>query len=863
MLLIHLLTVPVFPMNVSRYFLCVASLLSVLTSPVLAASAQPNVLFISVDDLKPLLGVYGSAEVKSPNIDRLASAGTTMMNNHCQQAVCAPSRMSAFTGLRPDSTRIWDLRTKIQDTRPDAVTMQQHFREAGYVTAGAGKIMHGARAEHPPSWSIPYVHHRNLPFNPAYPVPAHDNAFYQNAKSHAVYNRMNDEGVRNWRARMAYMQDAGAMPSTEALDIPDDAYVDGAIAKWGSARLEEFSKGGDPFFLTLGFCKPHLPFVAPRKYWEMYEREAFDLAAFQRQAKDSPDFAYHSFGELRSYTDISRNFSEPVPDDKARELIHGYYACVSYIDAQIGKVLDKLEALGLAENTIIVLYGDHGWHLGDHGMWCKHSNFEQATKSPLIITAPGFDRGQKATGPTEFVDIFPTLVELAGLKGPAYPLEGKSLVPVLRDPSTRVKPFAISQYPRGGGRMGYALRNDRYRYVLWMRGQWRSTMPFKPELVEAVELYDYEKDPLETVNFAGRAEYATAEAGLRKQMLDFFASQVTTPEPIPEPVGGRIEPGSSGTFIDLATIDLAAIDKRFASVDREGADLVITFGDNPRWPSIEFTASEANPWDLRGYEGVSLRLTNESAEKVRISAYLAMPGDLPAIPKRNGARADLAPGQTTDLEIPFDATAYPLDLGRLTQLRIFVIKNQRPATFRLSSIRALQEVAGFQPAGGVPTVGKPSGEDATSRLAGTALFDVGTYDPAKTTTRFASVSRGKDAMRLSFEVNNKWPSVDFMPTAADVWNLSGRRTVTVRLRNDGAETVKAFAYIATPEDTHADRARIGAKVDIRPGQIETVTLDLSQAAAEGFDPARTGRLRVFTGNHQAPVNLSLLEVTVN
>lgn len=607
------------------------------------AGEKPNILFLSVDDLKPLIGAYGFDEVPTPNMDELASRGTVMLNNHCQQAICAPSRMSMFTGLRPDSTKVWDLRTSIQDANPNAVTMQQWFKEAGYTTAGAGKIMHGARSNHPESWSVPYLSHRKLPFNSNHPVPAHDNAYYQNEKSHQVYDKLNEKGIKHWKARFDCLKDNDAMPSTEALDLPDDAYVDGALTVWAVDQLETYAKSGENFFLTVGFCKPHLHFVAPKKYWDMIDPEIIELAEFRERAKNSPSFAYHQFGELRSYTDIPNGFNNPVPDEKQRELIHGYYACVAFIDAQIGKILETLDDTGLAENTIVVLWGDHGYHLGDHGMWNKHSNFEQATFAPLIISAPGYSGNQKTTGMTEMVDTFPTLVELAGLEAP-YELEGDSLVPVMKDPEISVKEYAVSQYPRSGGRMGYALRTDRYRLVMWMKYNWRTTMPFNSGALEAVELYDYEKDPLETINVADNPEYADVVEDMRKKMGQYFAQYEEQPETVATSSGTGIRPDKDGNIINLKNLDPSTMELHFASVEKDNDELKIEFKNSPKWPSVDFVTTENEAWDLTGFQQIDIQLTNDSPASLKTTAYVTNAGDSHLNKKRNGTTKEIGGG---------------------------------------------------------------------------------------------------------------------------------------------------------------------------------------------------------------------------
>jgi arylsulfatase A-like enzyme len=312
------------------------------------------------------------------------------------------------------------------------------------------------------------------------------------------------------------------LPSTECLDVPDDAYSDGAIAAAGTKLLEKLSKKQKPFFLALGFHRPHLPFVAPKKYWDMYDEKEININPFQLHAENSPGYAYHNWGELRNYSDIPpKGKLDPA---KQKQLIHGYRASVSYVDAQVGKVISKLEELGLDENTIIVLWGDHGWHLGDHGLWCKHTNFEQATKAPLIIVAPGMSEGKHASTMAEFVDIFPTLADYAGFKVPDY-LEGESLVPVLKDPDVQVKDYALSQFFRRADIMGYTMRTERYRITLWMKGDYKHKDLFRDPVIDAVELYDYRTDPQERVSLAGDPEYAEVLKELKEKLLSLLNGQ--------------------------------------------------------------------------------------------------------------------------------------------------------------------------------------------------------------------------------------------------------------------------------------------------------------------------------------------------
>jgi arylsulfatase A-like enzyme len=486
-------------MKFVKYF----STLLVLASGLFAE--RPNILFLSMDDLKPELGCYGSDIAISPNIDRLANQGVLFEHHYIQQAICSASRASMFSGLRPDTTRVWDISSTCRENCPIAFTMQQYFREAGYVTAGSGKVMHGFTNNDPLSWTDEFVNPSELPF-----ANGKEPALYQQYQGESIHEAvvaLDASGLKTYKEKQVFMAARNAKPSTECLDLPDDAYSDGAMTVWGVERLKEYSQSEKPFFLTLGFRKPHLPFVAPKKYWDLFDRDTIPLAAFTEQAKGSPAYAYQPGYEMNGYSDIDIQEIGELPE-KQRELIHGYYACVAFIDAQIGKLLDTLEETGLADNTIIVLWGDHGWHLGDHSMWCKHTNFEQATRSPLIIHAPGMASKAKTTSMVESVDIFPTLCELAGLPTPDQ-LEGMSLVPVLKDPTVEVKPVAMSQYPDWNTKtlMGYSLRNQRYRMTAWMNKSAAETGVFNPEMVEAIELYDYKLDPLETVSQADNPEY--------------------------------------------------------------------------------------------------------------------------------------------------------------------------------------------------------------------------------------------------------------------------------------------------------------------------------------------------------------------
>ncbi len=485
-----------------------------------------NVLFIAVDDLKPILGCYGNTEILTPNIDKLASSGTVFLNNHCQQAVCAPSRASLLTGLRPDNTKVWDLKTIMRDHVPDVLTMPQYFRQMGYETVAFGKIYDPRSVDKEldePSWSIPYNEVNMVNYHPKFGTPFGGRWQLPQTKTKAQkYIREAEiKGMKGYE-KTRYAQQF-VKPSTEMIDIPDEAYMDGQITINSIKMMKRLTNQDKPFFLAVGYKKPHLPFTAPKKYWDLYNRDEIKLSKWQKQPFDGPDIAMHTWGELKSYSDIGEHIGPDglLSDQKQAELIHGYLACVSFIDVQIGKLIDELERLGLDKNTTIVLWGDHGWHLGDHGLWCKHSNFEQATRSPLIFSDPDINGNIKNSSPTEFVDIFPTLCDLVGINIPDV-LDGKSLKSIMDGRGEKVKDYAISQYPRGNNRMGYSLRTERYRYTAWFAIDFRKGEKASTEKFIGEELYDYQKDDLETKNFADEKSYLKVKNDLVDKLNNFL-----------------------------------------------------------------------------------------------------------------------------------------------------------------------------------------------------------------------------------------------------------------------------------------------------------------------------------------------------
>jgi iduronate 2-sulfatase len=418
------------------------------------------------------------------------------------------------------------------------VTLPQYFKNHGYITCAMGKVFDGRTVDEghdAVSWSQRFVsRHEFAPGGPGV-------RGYQNPKT----QKWLSEAAREFPGKPL------AGPPTERCEVPDNAYLDGAMARTAVAKIKELAQNSQPFFLAVGFYKPHLPFIAPKKYWDLYDRAALPLAVFQSMPQDSPLVAQPipNSGELRDYAGVPA--CGPIPEAQQRELINAYAACVSYIDAQVDLLIEALESSGVAGNTIICLLGDNGWHLGEHGHWGKSTNFEDATRVPLIICAPGVGKGVRTASLTEFLDIYPTLCELAGLPKPAH-LEGKSLVPVMRHPKTKLHEAAISQCctvdsqmsPKlvGGqldefsaidSQMGWTLRTARYRYVEWREARLTDNQRVFGGKVLGIELYDYEKDPSESQNVAGKQAYSKvlkAQQILFDRLLSYLPNRERQPD---------------------------------------------------------------------------------------------------------------------------------------------------------------------------------------------------------------------------------------------------------------------------------------------------------------------------------------------
>jgi iduronate 2-sulfatase len=448
-----------------------------------ASAARPNVLMILVDDLKPALGCYGDSLARTPHIDRLAASGMRFDLAFCNQAVCAPSRNNLLLASRSTSTGIYGLGRHFRDVLPNAQTMPQFFRKHGWYAESIGKVLHTGHGNHDDtfSWSTASYLDKVVEY-----LKPESSGGGQLTREEAYFSNQQLDRIRMLPRGHAW----------ERADVNDEAYADGRISRKVIERLRWHAKEGNkPFFIMAGFVKPHLPFTAPQKYWDLHDPGAFPIAQDQQDPESAPRHAGKRGGEIVNYA--------PLTVDKLREtnmqrqLIHGYYAAASFVDAQVGKVMRALEVLGLDHHTIVVLWGDHGWHLGDHGYWTKHTNYEQANRIPILIRAPGVTQAGSVTQQlAETVDLFPTLADLAGLPLPegSQSIDGFSLLPVLKDPSARVRDHAYHCYPRGR-LMGRSIRTQRYRMIEWKEtGQSASKAEY--------ELYDYKEDPRETRNIA-------------------------------------------------------------------------------------------------------------------------------------------------------------------------------------------------------------------------------------------------------------------------------------------------------------------------------------------------------------------------
>ena len=462
-------------------------LIGIITAPPAFAIEPPttktNVLFIAADDLRCDLGCYGHPIAKTPNLDRLANRGIVFNAAYCAQAVCNPSRSSVMTGKRPDTLQLYNLTKHFRDEIPDVVTLPQHFKQHGYHTENIGKIYHNWRTEiqgDPRSWSTPAMLH----------FGTHDSD--QPKADPMPKNQV-------------------TAPRCECLDVADEAYFDGRIAKQAVTRIAHLAEQEQPFFLAVGFWKPHLPFNAPKRYWDLYDPATIPEPAFPHWPAGTDQIAWHNSREL-----LRANKGKPLSAMQANQVRHGYLAGISYLDAQVGKLMDALEQHDLADNTLVVFWSDHGFHLGDHTLWCKTSNFELDARVPLIIMPPGGTQGRTNDSVVELLDLYPTLAEACKLPQPDG-LAGTSLLPIIQDQTDHVKLAALTQHPRPPyykpgemESMGYSVRTQRYRYTQWQSPDRRRIL--------AEELYDHQVDPHESKNVVSANEHQTALETLRTHL---------------------------------------------------------------------------------------------------------------------------------------------------------------------------------------------------------------------------------------------------------------------------------------------------------------------------------------------------------
>ncbi len=467
------------------------------------AQQRPNVLLILVDDLKPALGCYGDSAAKTPHLDALAASALRFDLAYCNQAVCAPSRFTLMLGSHSTSTGLYGLGSQLRAILPDAVTLPQYFAlHGGYRTESLGKVFHIGHGNHgdPTSFSVPHFHDKVI----EYLDPASTGGG-QLTREEAYFSNQRLGEIRSLPRGAAF----------ESPAVADAAYADGRVAAETIRRLRAAKQrrlqDGTPFLITAGFARPHLPFSAPQKYWDLHDPATLPMPEFEKLPAGAPGVAGKRGGEISNYKPVPEHGT--IDQRLKRKLIHGYYASTSFVDAQIGTVLNALDELELTDQTVVVLWGDHGFHLGDLGIWTKHTNYEQANRIPILIRAPGVTQPNSSTGQlAESVDLFPTLAELAGLplpQGP-QPIDGISLVPVLKNPAARVRDHAYHAYPKK--KLGRAIRTQRYRLVEW-RAPGQANQPAE------YELYDYDSDPLETENLAAKKPDVVAE--LQQKLSDY------------------------------------------------------------------------------------------------------------------------------------------------------------------------------------------------------------------------------------------------------------------------------------------------------------------------------------------------------
>jgi len=470
---------------------------------------KPNILFISIDDLRPTLGAYDDSIAVTPNLDSFADNGITFRQVFCQSAVCAPSRASLMTGIRPDSTQVWHLGDKFREINPETVTMPQYFSKFGYYTVNIGKIFHNYMPDSV-SWDEPDL--RPAQYVKPEWLGRDGETFYISEEVNKSQEIKRDSLLKLRPIRYADGWNTG--PAWEAADVHDTLYFDGAQTELAKRTLTRLAKMDQPFYLGLGFFRPHLPFAVPKKYWDLYDRNQIPLASNPNIPEGSPTLTMNSMYELRHYDGFG-HIGHPtstyrMSEDTARILKHGYYASVSYVDALFGQLINHLKSLDIYDNTIIIVWGDHGYKLGDHNSWGKMTNYNIDLQVPMLLQYPDQEkRGVQTFAITELVDIFPSLCELAEIEVPNY-MQGTSFVPLLKNQKISWKKAAFSQFHRrtkvsadGQRYMGYSINTKDFHYIEWY--SWNDTTKTKDNFKTA-ELYDRLRDPFEKMNIASNKE---------------------------------------------------------------------------------------------------------------------------------------------------------------------------------------------------------------------------------------------------------------------------------------------------------------------------------------------------------------------
>lgn len=468
--------------------------LILIAPPSIGEQGRLNFILIIMDDLRAQgLSIYGEKAMITPNIDELSAEGVVFDYAIANFPACGASRASIFTGLRPTRDRFTFAGTRIDEDTPSVKTLPEYLKDHGYHTASIGKVFHSVN-DSDQAWSSPRVDFRVGQKHPKNYLMAEN-----------IEAQMNCEAKGTCVGKS---KKSGAAPAFEVGLVEDDAYFDGRVAQTAISALEAFKKNpAKPFFLSVGFYKPHLPFNAPEKYWKMYNRDSIVMSAAPDKPKHAPRNPWHGSGELRKFSGIPQAANlwvQNVPRNLTRTLTHGYYAATTYVDAQLGRIIDKLKSLSLAENTMVILISDHGYNLADHTLWNKHTLFNVAIQSPLIVRGPSTAIGTRVMGPVEYIDIFPSLLEMAGIKNPRH-LEGKSFTQNLSDPTLPTKKFVHARY-----KAGESISDQRFSYTAWLDEKYRIT---------AHMLYDRRVDPLETVNLADDEDYSPLVTKLREELL--------------------------------------------------------------------------------------------------------------------------------------------------------------------------------------------------------------------------------------------------------------------------------------------------------------------------------------------------------